>query len=104
MQRRARDRDGARTFQVLSFDPLLPIRQQRAQTAPPVKDLGSHGPLGNPENSGDLGMRISFDIEQDDRGAAPLRQLGERGTQPVAKLVSHYYSVGTRPPSNQRRV
>src|SRR5947209_15597313 len=46
------------------------------------------------ENSGDLGVRIPFDIEQHNRRTAALWQLGQRRPQPVSQFVPDRGGIG----------
>ena len=40
--------------------------------------IGSRSPLGDAEHRTDLAMSESFDIVQDDHGALPVGEAGER--------------------------
>src|SRR5712671_6409249 len=73
---------------------LLPVGQQRAQTATRVKHFRSHRTFRNSENPGDFGVRIALDIEQDDCGPAALRQLAERAAQTRTQLTAHCRRIG----------
>src|SRR5207302_1450040 len=77
----APDRAGDRTAAVLASFLLLPVCQQYAQPATRVEHLRAHGALGDAEDARDLGVRVALHVEQHDRHATPVRQLGERRPQ-----------------------
>src|SRR6266699_3166416 len=84
MRQRARDRVGTPTASLSSYL-LLPVSQQRAQTATPVKHFRSHRAFGDPEDPGDFSMGVTLDIEQDHRGAAPRWSCSMSRVTPMLK-------------------
>src|SRR2546428_6866481 len=103
MRQLARDRVGPPTASLSSYL-LLPVSQQRAQTSTPVKHFRSHRAFGDPEDPGDFSMGVTLDIEQDHRGATPLRQLSEGGAQPLAQLALDRDRIGSWTTADQRRI
>ena len=69
-----------------------------------MKHFGSYRTFGNPEDPRDLGVRIPFDIEQDDGSTTTLRQFRERGAQPIAQLIANCHRIRPRAAADQRRV
>jgi len=69
-----------------------------------VKHFRSHGSFRDSQNPGDFGVRVTFDIEQDDCGPAALRQLAERGSQTRTQLATNRHRVRSRTSAHQRRV
>jgi hypothetical protein len=58
-----------------------------AQTRPGVVKIGPGCPFGDAEHAPDLGMFESFDVMQDDYGALPFAQCGQRLPQPTPQFI-----------------